>query len=204
MPTPKGISAKVKGKENAQSWNNFVRQCNKDGTWSKWLSGTHLNKTRISEHLGFSKDVFDDNPAVDIKEIQQQLIKEGIINADNCNRSKKRLSKKDAALKRRIDDLNSLLSVELSHLLQILQIKSHISALLNPSLPDDQKIDLNGLMRITEACKVSNPISAEQLHDSIVLNIQMREWKLKASTWVKRIRMTEQDLVHSLRIPKWL
>lgn len=206
MPTPKGVSAKIKGKENALSWHNFVRQCNKDSTWSKWLSGSHLNKTRIAKHLGFSKDVFDDNPAVDIKVVEQELIRQDIINAVKGGNNGKRLSRKDTAFKYRIDEHNHLLSVELSRLLQTLLAKSDEIQLINCSLPDDQKINLNGLIRISEASKKNIPDSADedQPKESIVLNIQMRELKLKSSIWVKRIRMTEQHLAHSLRIPKWL
>jgi len=203
MPTPKGISAKVKAREHAQRWDSFVQQCNKDSTWSMWLSGSHLNKTRISKHLGFSKDVFDDNPAVDIRAVQKKLIREGVINANNY-RGIHGLSKGDITAKRRIDSHNSHLLNELSLLLQALLAKSDEIALLNSVLADDKKVDLNGLMRHLEGYNESNSIDSKQLSDSLVLNIQMRDWKLKASTWVKRIKASEQHVALSLRIPKWL
>ena len=206
MPTPKGTSAKLRGAENATKWDRFVKKCDKDGSWHDWISGSRLNKTRIAKHLGFSKDVFDDNPNVDISTDQSRLITNGTIAENKKPKGNSKLSKKDAAQKKRIDEINKLLSVELANLFDALMTKQDEVTLINFSLSDDLEIDLNGLKK---AIEMSDRYSAhltrpEQLREAKQINMLMREWKMKATQWVKRIQVSEIHLARSLRIPKWI
>ena len=206
MPTPKGVSGKTRGKQNKEKWQALVRKCNSEGSWKKFISGSHLNKKRIARHLEFPIDVFDDNPGVDIKKLERKLISEGTLRPINKNKRRKKLSRKDASLKRRFDQLNKLLSVELNNLLQTLQTKQGEIVMLNFTFSDDQKIDLNGLKKVSNLHKKFSPDSTDedQLRDAKSTNFLMREWKLKAKMWVNRLKITNQHLAHSLRIPRWL
>lgn len=206
MPTPKGTSAKLRGAENAAKWNRFVTKCDKDGSWGDWVSGSRLNKTRIAKHLGFSKDVFDDNPNVDITSVQSRLVSNGTISEHKKPKGSSKLSKKDAAQKKRIDEINKLLSVELANLFQTLMCKQDEVTLINFSISDGLEIDLNGLKKAIDLSNRYSPhlTHAEQLREVKQINIHMREWKVKATQWVKRLQVSEFHLAKSLRIPKWI
>ena len=212
MATPKGTNGALLGKQYSKDWGDFIKTRYRNNDWKAWLWGSKLNKSKIAKHIGFSIDVFDDNPNIDISVIQKELVEKGIIDPDaeknvTTNvKEKTKLNCKDSARLKRLEESSNLLQVDLQNLATILMKKQNEITVINFTLPEHKRLDLNALtLSSTQTPNFSAHLSDQaRLKEAELINIQKRELKLVTQMWIDRLEVSEALLSQCLRNPSWL
>jgi len=212
MATPKGTNGQLLGQKYGEDWNDFINKRWHANDWKNWFWGTKLNKSKIAKHLGFSIDVFDDNPRINVEIVEGELINSGIIDSTNKKnitgrvKEKKKLDRIDSARLKRLEESNNLLRVDLQNLSAVLLRRQHEITVINFTLPEQKRLDLNKLADSTSlSISFSSQLSDHaRLKETELVNINLRELKLICQMWIDRLDVTNDLLSKALRVPSWL
>lgn len=212
MATPKGTNGTLLGKQYSQDWSSFVEKRNRNNDWQNWLWGSKINKSKVAKHIGFSIDVFDDNPDVDVHVVEKDLVEKGIINPNTEKnvtanlKEKTKLSSMESARLKKLEESSNLLQVDLQNLASVLMKKQNEITVVNFTLPEQKRLDLNILTKTASITPAFSSHLSDQarLKEAELLNIQKRELKLIAQMWLDRLDVSEHLLSKYLRVPTWL
>jgi len=212
MATPKGTNGQLIGQKHVEDWDDFIKKRWRTNDWKNWFWGSKLNKTRIAKHLGFSIDVFDDNPRINVAIVESELISAGIIDptekdnvTDKVNK-KNKLDRIDSSRLKRLEESNNLLRVDLQNLSAVLLLRQHEITVINFTLPEQKRLDFN---KLADSTSLSTSFSSQlsdhsRLKETELVNINLRELKLVCQMWVDRLDVTSDLLSKALRVPSWL
>ena len=117
-----------------------------------------------------------------------------------------KLSRDESSRLKRLEESNNLLRVDLQNLSSTLMRKKNEITVINFTLPEEKRFDFN--IFISSAIITNNftphLTECEKLKQSELTNINLRELKLIAKTWIDRLDITEYFLKTSLRVPTWI